>query len=546
MANPISRNITFALPSESIPKAWYNATADLPFAVPPPIHPGTRKPLEPADLAAIFPAELIAQEMSTERWIAIPDEIRDVYRLWRPTPLKRAARFEQALGTRCRIYYKDESTSPVGSHKVNTALAQAYYNKRAGIARLITETGAGQWGTALSFACSVFGLQCRVFMVKVSYDQKPFRRTMMRSGARRLSRHPRPRPKPAEGSWNVTPTARARWGSQSPRPWKRPQKTRRSNYSLGSVLHHVLLHQTVIGLEAREQLALAGEKPDYLVGCVGGGSNFGGLVLPFLPEKLNDPALTLIGVEPTACPTMTRGRYAYDFGDTASLTPLIKMHTLGHGFIPPAIHAGGLRYHGCSPLVSALIEHGLVQPRAEPQSRVFEAAILFARSEGIVAAPETAHAIATVADLARTEAADEVHRLQPERPRLARSGVVREVPGRGSCRFRAPCRGDRRITGRLARALSRPFPDRTSRALPQTRPSGSPRLPDPDLDRRSRGTAARSARRPHPGRRRRRQDRRHRRLSEGPRRRRQGRRGRGACPPRELLLRRPPRRPERT
>ena len=269
-------------------------------------------------------------------------------------------------------------------------------------------------------------------MVKVSYDQKPFRRTMMKIWGSEVFASPSTETEAGRAILERDPDCPGSLGIAISEAVEEAAKDPQANYSLGSVLHHVLLHQTVIGLEAREQLLLAGETPDYLVGCVGGGSNFGGLVLPFLPEKLNDPGLTIIGVEPTACPTMTRGRYAYDFGDTASLTPLIKMHTLGHGFIPPGIHAGGLRYHGCSPLVSALVEHDLVQPRAEPQSRVFEAAVLFARSEGIVAAPETAHAIATVADLARTEAWREVHRLQPERPRLARPGVVREVPGRGA------------------------------------------------------------------------------------------------------------------
>ena len=403
MPQPADRRMTFSLPEGAIPGAWYNAAADLPFALPPPIHPLTRQPLQAADLSAIFPGELIAQEMSTERWIAIPDEIRDVYRLWRPTPLKRAARFERALKTRCRIYYKDESTSPVGSHKVNTALAQAFYNKKAGIERLVTETGAGQWGTALSFACSVFGLRCRVFMVRVSYNQKPSRRTLMRIWGSEVFPSPSTETEAGRGILQRDPDCPGSLGIAISEAVEEAARDSRSNYSLGSVLHHVLLHQTVIGLEVREQLDLAGEKPDYLVGCVGGGSNFGGLVLPFLPEKLRDPNLTIIGVEPTACRTMTRGRYAYDFGDTAALTPLIKMHTLGHGFIPPGIHAGGLRYHGCSPLVSALVEHGLVQPRAEPQSLVFDAAVLFARSEGIVPAPETAHAIAAVADLARTQ-----------------------------------------------------------------------------------------------------------------------------------------------
>jgi tryptophan synthase beta chain len=386
-----------------IPHAWYNAAADLPFDVPPPIDPATGKPLAPAALVAIFPEALIAQEMSSERWLEIPSEVREVYRLWRPTPLRRARRFEQALGTRCRIYYKDESTSPVGSHKVNTALAQAYYNRQAGLKRLVTETGAGQWGTALCFASSVFGLECRVYMVKVSYSQKPSRRTMMRVWGGEVLASPSTETRAGREILAKDPDCPGSLGIAISEAVEEAASRLDSNYALGSVLNHVLLHQTVIGLETMAQLRLAGERPDYLVGCIGGGSNFAGLVLPFLPDKFQDASLRIVGVEPAACPTMTRGRYAYDFGDTAALTPLIKMHTLGHGFIPPGIHAGGLRYHGCAPLVSALIDRGLVEARAVPQTRVFEAAIQFARAEGIVPAPETAHAIATVADLAQTE-----------------------------------------------------------------------------------------------------------------------------------------------
>ncbi|MGC8641575.1 MAG: TrpB-like pyridoxal phosphate-dependent enzyme [Isosphaeraceae bacterium] len=406
MSRIIDKTVTFALPEEAIPTSWYNVTADLPFPLPPPIHPATKQPLVEQDLTPIFPLALVRQEMSTERWITIPDPVRDVYRLWRPTPLRRARRFEQALGTRCRIYFKDESTSPVGSHKINTALAQAYYNKQEGLTRLVTETGAGQWGTALSFACSIFDLQCRVYMVRVSYNQKPLRRTLIRIWGGEVFPSPSTQTEAGRMILQEAPDCPGSLGMAISEAVEEAAGSTEANYALGSVLNHVLLHQTVIGQETKEQLALAEDQPDYLVGCVGGGSNFGGLVFPFVPEKLKNNELRLIGVEPTACPTMTKGRYAYDFGDTSSLTPLIKMHTLGHRFIPPGIHAGGLRYHGCSPLVSALIDKGLIESRSEPQTRVFESAVLFARSEGIIPAPETAHAISAVAQLARGESAE--------------------------------------------------------------------------------------------------------------------------------------------
>ncbi|MFO0907442.1 MAG: TrpB-like pyridoxal phosphate-dependent enzyme [Isosphaeraceae bacterium] len=397
------RVVKFNLPEDAIPDAWYNVLADLPFALPPPVHPATGRPVGPEDLAPLFPLALIDQEMTAERWVPIPAPVRDAYRLWRPTPLKRAHRFERALGTRCRIYFKDESTSPVGSHKINTALAQAYYNQQAGIQRLTTETGAGQWGTALSFACKTFGLDCRVYMVKVSYGQKPFRRTLMRIWGADVFASPTDRTEAGRRILEADPECPGSLGIAISEAVEEAAADPTCNYALGSVLNHVLLHQSVIGLEARQQLALAGETPDYLLGCVGGGSNFGGLVLPFIPDRIAHPGLAIIGVEPTACPTMTRGPYAYDFGDTAALTPLLKMHTLGHGFMPPGIHAGGLRYHGCAPLISALIDRGLIVARAVPQTRVFEAAVLFAQTEGIVPAPETAHAIAAVADVARAE-----------------------------------------------------------------------------------------------------------------------------------------------
>ncbi len=406
MSRPSDATVKSLLSEHDLPTAWYNVVPDLPFGLPPAVHPGTGQPLVASDLEAIFPAELIAQEMSTAPWIEIPAEVRDVYRLWRPTPLKRARRFEQALKTRCRIYYKDESTSPVGSHKVNTALPQAYYNARAGLARLTTETGAGQWGTALSFACRVFNLGCRVYMVRVSYNQKPNRRTLMRIWGAEVIASPSTETESGRRILAGDPDCPGSLGIAISEAVEEAAQNADANYALGSVLNHVLLHQTVIGLEAKAQLHALAEKPDYVLGCVGGGSNFGGLILPFVTDKLQDPKLAIVGVEPTACPTLTKGQYAYDFGDTAALTPLLKMHTLGHGFIPPGIHAGGLRYHGCSPLISALVEKGLIEARAVPQTQVFDAAVLFARAEGIVPAPETAHAIAAVADIARAETAE--------------------------------------------------------------------------------------------------------------------------------------------
>jgi tryptophan synthase beta chain len=391
------------LPESEIPKQWYNATADLPFRLPPPIHPGTHQPLQAKDLSAIFPMALIEQEMTPERWIDIPAEVLDIYRLWRPTPLKRARRLEQAIKTKARIYYKDESTSPTGSHKTNTATAQAYYNKQAGIKRLTTETGAGQWGTALAFACNVFGLGCRVYMVKVSYEQKPMRRILMNIWGAEVIPSPSHQTHAGRSILGKDPDCPGSLGIAISEAVEEAAGHEGVNYSLGSVLNHVLMHQTVIGLETKKQLELIGEKPDYLIGCVGGGSNFGGLILPFIPDKLANRALQIVAVEPSACPTLTRGVYAYDFGDTASLTPLVKMFTLGHTFVPAGIHAGGLRYHGAAPLISALLAEKLISARAYEQTGVFEAAVLFAKAEGIVPAPETAHAIKAVIDIAVEE-----------------------------------------------------------------------------------------------------------------------------------------------
>jgi tryptophan synthase beta chain len=389
------------LPEKDIPESWYNVAADLPFKLPPPINPATKKPLAKNDLRAIFPLALIEQEMSAKRWIGIPDEIRNILRIWRPTPLKRAKRLEEALKTRSRIYYKDESVSPTGSHKTNTAIAQAYYNKKEGIKRLTTETGAGQWGCALSFACNVFGLGCRVYMVKVSFHQKPMRKSLMHLWGAEVMASPSEFTESGKEILMQDPHCQGSLGMAISEAVEEAAKNKDANYSLGSVLNHVLLHQTVIGLEAKKQLKLMGEKkPDYLIACVGGGSNFGGFAFPFVKDRLKDDSIKIIAVEPSACPSLTKGVYAYDHGDTASLTPLLKMFTLGHKFVPPGIHAGGLRYHGCSPLVSALAAEGLVEAKSYHQLEVFNAAVLFARAEGIVPAPETAHAIKCAIDMA--------------------------------------------------------------------------------------------------------------------------------------------------
>src|SRR5919109_2302611 len=385
----------WTLPPVDIPSAWFNVAAHLPKPLQPPLHPATREPLGPDDLAPLFPAALIEQEMTAAPWVDVPGEVLDILRLWRPTPLVRAIRLERALGTPARIYFKDESGSPAGSHKPNTAVPQAFYNAVEGVTRLTTETGAGQWGSALAFACAQFGLECEVWQVRASYDQKPYRKIMMetfgatvhpspsdltQSGRAVLAEHP-----DSTGSLGIAISEAVEMAAGDPN----------ARYALGSVLNHVLMHQTIIGEEALKQFELAEDTPDVIVGCTGGGSNFGGLTFPFLREKLAgrmDPVIR--AVEPAACPSLTRGRYAYDFGDTAGLTPLLKMHTLGHEFIPDPIHAGGLRYHGMSPLLSHIFELGLVEAVAKPQSECFEAGLRFARAEGIVPAPEPTHAVA--------------------------------------------------------------------------------------------------------------------------------------------------------
>ncbi len=381
------------LDERAIPQVWYNLQADLPSPLPPPLHPVTRNPLEPNDLAAIFPADLIAQEMSQERYIDIPGEVMDIYRSWRPTPLFRALKLEQKLDTPAHIYYKYEGASPAGSHKLNTAVPQVYYNKKAGIRRLTTETGAGQWGSALSIACRFFGLECKVFMVRVSYDQKPYRRSFMEVyGAQVLSSPSRE----TEAGRNVLaqePDTPGTLGTAISEAVEEAVQDPDTNYSLGSVLNHVLLHQSVIGQEVKAQMEKLGCYPDVVIGCHGGGSNFGGLIAPFVRDKLEGKALRIVAVEPSSCPTLTEGEYSYDYCDTAGLTPLLQMYTLGHQFTPPGIHAGGLRYHGASPIVSSLYHNRIIEARAYSQTDVFHSAVTFARSEGILPAPESSHAI---------------------------------------------------------------------------------------------------------------------------------------------------------
>ena len=384
------------LDESEMPTQWYNVIPDLPSPPPPPLHPGTMQPVGPDDLAPLFPMALIMQEVSTDRYIDIPPEVQDVYRLWRPSPLYRAHRLEKALGTPARIYYKYEGVSPAGSHKPNTAVPQAFYNAQAGVRKLTTETGAGQWGTALAFACALFGLECEVWQVGASYDQKPYRRMMIEAFGATVHRSPSALTQAGKtilaeladhpGSLGIAISEAVEVAAQDPD----------TKYALGSVLNHVLLHQTVIGEEALRQFAKIGDTPDIIIGCTGGGSNFAGLAFPFLREKLaGTMSLTLRGVEPASCPSLTQGRYAYDFGDTAGMTPLMKMHTLGHSFVPAAIHAGGLRYHGMSPLVSHVYDLGLMEAQALPQTDCFSAAVQFARTEGILPAPESSHAIAS-------------------------------------------------------------------------------------------------------------------------------------------------------
>lgn len=386
----------YLLQENEIPTHWYNIIADMKEPPPPPLNPATKEPIGPEALAAIFPPALIEQEVSTERFIEIPDEVREIYRIWRPTPLYRATRLEKALDTPAHIYYNYEGTNPSGSHKPNTAIAQAYYNKQAGVMRLTTETGAGQWGCALSMATKLFGMQCTVYMVKVSYNQKPYRKILMQTFGGEVFASPSENTEFGRKVLAEDPDCPGSLGIAISEAVEEAAKNDGVNYALGSVLNHVLLHQTVIGEEARKQMEMAGEYPDIVIGCCGGGSNFGGFCFPFMRDKLNGEkaATRYIGVEPASCPTLTEGRYDYDFGDTAGMTPLLKMYTLGADFVPPGIHAGGLRYHGMSPIISALHAQGLMEASAVPQKEIFEAATLFAHTEGILPAPEPSHALA--------------------------------------------------------------------------------------------------------------------------------------------------------
>ena len=383
----------FLLAESELPRHWYNIAADMPNAAQPVLHPGTGEPVGPDDLAPLFPMELIGQEVSQEPEIEIPEEILDIYTLWRPTPLYRARRLEQAVGTRSRIFYKYEGVSPPGSHKPNTAVAQAYYNAKEGRTRLSTETGAGQWGSALAFACTLFGLECKVHMVRISYDQKPSRRSLIQAWGAEIVPSPSEDTQSGRAVLADHPDSPGSLGIAISEAVEDAAQREDTAYSLGSVLNHVLLHQTVIGQEALAQMELAGVYPDVVVGCVGGGSNFAGLAFPFIREKIGGRDIEVLACEPAACPTLTRGPFAYDFGDTGQLTPLVPMHTLGHDFVPPGIHAGGLRYHGMAPLVSQLVLDGLVRAEAYGQTDVFASAVRFARTEGIIPAPESAHAV---------------------------------------------------------------------------------------------------------------------------------------------------------
>ncbi len=387
-------SIKYVLDENHIPKHWYNLMADLPSPPPPVLHPGTLKPIGPDDLAPLFPMALIMQEVTTEREVQIPEPVRQVYRQWRPSPLYRARRLEKALDTPARIYYKYEGVSPVGSHKPNTAVPQAFFNREAGVRKISTETGAGQWGSALSFAGALFGIEVLVFMVKVSYNQKPYRRAMMETYGARCIPSPSMETDVGRSILTATPDSNGSLGIAISEAVEVAAKNDDTKYALGSVLNHVLLHQTVIGQEAMKQLEMANDYPDVVVACTGGGSNFSGIAFPFIGAQLRGgKKVKVIAVEPAACPSLTRGKYAYDFGDTGHLTPLVKMHTLGSTFIPPGFHAGGLRYHGMAPLVSHVKELGLIEAKAYHQTTCFEAGVFFARAEGIVPAPEANHAI---------------------------------------------------------------------------------------------------------------------------------------------------------
>ncbi len=393
----MSQTTRFTLSQADIPRQWYNLNADFPEPLPMPLHPGTKQPVTPELMTAIFPENLVMQEMCPDRWVEVPEPVRDIYALWRPTPLLRAVRLEQALQTPAHIYYKYEGASPAGSHKVNTAIPQAYFNKVAGTKRLATETGAGQWGASLALACKLFGLECNVYMVKVSYQQKPYRRMLMHTWGATV--HPSPSDQTNYGRKLLAedPDCQGSLGIAISEAIEDTATHPDTKYSLGSVLNHVCLHQTVIGQESIKQMEMAGEEPDVIFGCAGGGSNFAGIAFPFIQKKIKEgKKYRIVAVEPSACPSLTEGQLRYDFGDTAETTPLMMMYTLGHKFMPPSIHAGGLRYHGMAPMVSHALKLGLIEAQAVHQTKVFEAGTLFARSEGIIPAPESAHAIAAV------------------------------------------------------------------------------------------------------------------------------------------------------
>ncbi len=389
----------FLLQESDIPKQWYNINADIAerkvYEPAPYLHPGTGQPIGPADLTPLFPMECIKQEVSTERWIDIPEEVREVYSLWRPTPFFRARRLEKMLDTPAHIYYKYEGVSPAGSHKPNTAVAQAFYNKAEGVKRITTETGAGQWGSALSFACNAFGIECKVYMVKISFQQKPYRRVMMETWGANCVPSPSTDTNYGRKILSEDPECTGSLGIAISEAVEDAATRDDTHYSLGSVLNHVLMHQTVIGQEAKKQMELAGEYPDVVIGCMGGGSNFAGFSFPFLYDKLrgDKSSLRVIGVEPASCPSVTKGEYTFDYGDTAGMAPIAKMYTLGHDFVPPSIHAGGLRYHGMAPQISGLYHAGVIEAYAYPQKTCFEAGVMFARAEGIIPAPEPTHAI---------------------------------------------------------------------------------------------------------------------------------------------------------
>jgi len=387
------------LEQSELPQAWYNILPDMPTEPPPALNPATKQPVGPEDLAPLFPMALIMQGATRERYVEIPEPVQEIYRLWRPSPLHRAVRLERTLGTPARIYYKNEGVSPPGSHKPNTAVAQAYYCKAEGVKAMTTETGAGQWGSALAMAASMFDLRCKIYMVKVSYYQKPYRRSLMHVWGAEVTPSPSDETEAGRKMLAAAPDSLGSLGIAISEAIEVALSDKDTKYILGSVLPHVLLHQTVIGEETLKQMALVEDYPDVVIGCVGGGSNYAGLAFPFVREKLDRGLETrFVATEPTACPTLTKGRYTYDFGDTNETTPLLKMHTLGHDFVPPGIHAGGLRYHGMAPQISALVESGLVEAVAYPQNPVFQAAATFARAEGIVPAPETAHAIRAAID----------------------------------------------------------------------------------------------------------------------------------------------------